>query len=234
MNILVIENYVDSPLGIIKDVLGAEAVAFDLVRTFAGQPLPADADAHDGLIILGGSQNALDDEACPYLPHLASLARAFGAADKAVLGICLGAQVIARGFGATNILGRPVEFGYLPVAPLETARTDPVIGRLSGPTPLFHWHSDTFTLPMDATRLAVSNMTEIQAFRIGRAVYGIQFHLEVTPAIIERWCALAEQSLDEDLPGWRAALSGQRSAHAKAADAIGRDMARAWIGLVRD
>jgi GMP synthase-like glutamine amidotransferase len=81
------------------------------------------------------------------LPQEAELARSFGDAGKAVLGICLGAQLIARGFGAENVLGRPIEFGWRPVRPTEEGRLDPVVSALGEGAPVFHWHLDTFTLP---------------------------------------------------------------------------------------
>ena len=75
------------------------------------------------LVVLGGAQSAVDDADHPYLPKLAALTRIFGHAGKAVLGICLGAQVVARGHGARNILGRPIEFGWRQVRPTDEGRT---------------------------------------------------------------------------------------------------------------
>src|ERR1700693_4275512 len=95
---------------------------------------------------------------------------------KPVLGICLGAQLVARGYGSKNILARPVEFGWKDVHPTVAGRGDPPLPAPGGGAPLFHWHTDTFTLPQGAVHLAASAMTLHQAFRIGRAVYGIQFH----------------------------------------------------------
>src|SRR5690606_19384834 len=119
-----------------------------------------------------------DDAGSPWLPDVVSLIGQFDRADKPVLGICLGAQLVARAAGAENILDCPVEFGWHYVRPTAAGRHDPVLGHLGAGAPLFHWHADTFTLPEHAERLAESDMTDIQAFRIGRATYGIQFHFE--------------------------------------------------------
>lgn len=147
MRVLVIENYRATPLGLVGGALADAGADIDLVRAFDGEGLPAGHDSHDALVILGGDQTALDDDAHPYLPALAGLSRAFGEADKAVLGICLGAQLVARGHGAENILGRPVEFGWHPVEPTPAGRDDPLMAALGDGAPVFHWHSDTFNLP---------------------------------------------------------------------------------------
>ena len=152
--------------------------------------------------MLGGEQSAVDDDEHPYLPRVAALTRAFGEADKAVLGICLGAQLVARGHGAGNILGRPIEFGWRQVMPTAAGRRDPVLSALGEGAPLFHWHLDTFSLPPGATHLASSAMTENQAFRIGRAVYGIQFHFEADRKLVESWNEDFAEVIAEETPDW--------------------------------
>ena len=171
MRVLVIENYPKTTLGLV----GAGAVgggrrmpclAHASRRHAAGAP-----DGFDALVMLGGAQDALDDANHPYLKEEAALARAFGEADKAVLGICLGAQLLARAYGAKNILGRPIEFGWHEVrADRGRPRRSGARRRSAQAAPIFHWHLDTFTLPPGAVHLATSEQTEMQAFRIGRAV----------------------------------------------------------------
>lgn len=232
MSILVVENYIDGQLGLVAEEFDRAGVAYTIIRAFAGEPLPPSPGSHNGLVILGGTQSALDDDEFPYLAPLATLARQFGDADKAVLGICLGAQIIARGFGATNVLDRPIELGYLPLQPTAAGAADPVTAMLGESAALFHWHTDTFSLPDGAIHLATSAMTPHQAFRIGRAAYAMQFHFEVTPQLIERWLDMARGSLDADMPGWRETMDAQREHHARDADRIGREMTRAWLGLL--
>ena len=194
--------------------------------------MPADPAGFDGLVVLGGEQSALDDADHPWLPQVAALTRAFGEADKAVLGICLGAQLVARGHGATNILGRPIEFGWHEVRPTPAGRDDPVLSALGEGAPLFHWHLDTFTLPPGAMHLAISALTEIQAFRIGRAVYGIQFHFEADRPLVEHWNDQFPEVIARHAPDWPERHPRDAALHGPNADAAGMALARAWVGLV--
>ena len=232
MRVLVIENFAATPPGLVGVALAEAGARIDLRRAFLGEPVPVDHRDHDALVILGGAQNALDDEGSPWLPTTAALSRAFGEADKAVLGICLGAQLVARGHGGENILGRPVEFGWQEVRPTDHGAKDPLISRLDGGSPLFHWHEDTFTLPPGARHLALSDMTANQAFRIGRAVYGIQFHFEADSGLVEDWTRDLHDQIVPHRPAWREEHPLEAARHASRADAAGMAIARAWVSLI--
>ncbi len=233
MRVLVIENYPKTTTGLVGTALAEAGAECRLLRTHAGDTVPSGPDGFDALILLGGAQDALDDSNHPYLAEEAALARAFGEADKAVLGICLGAQLVARGYGAENILGRPIEFGWHEVRPTEAGRTDRVLSALGGAAPLFHWHVDTFTLPPGAAHLAESDRTEMQAFRIGRAVYGIQFHFEAGTELVESWTRDFRDEIIPYAPDWFDRHPMEAAAHGPAADAAGLALARAWMGLIR-
>jgi len=233
MRVLVIENFPHTPLGQVETALREAGASLDTCRAFAGETIPTDTIAYDGLVVLGGGQDALDDEGSPWLPAVVQLTRDFGAADKAVLGICLGAQLVARGHGGRNILGRPIEFGWHEVRPTEAGRGDPVIAALDDGKPIFHWHLDTFSLPPGAVHLAESSRTEVQAFRIGRAVYGIQFHFEADRGVVEGWNRHFGDEITELVPDWSDRHHGEAERHGPAADAAGLAIARAWVGLLR-
>lgn len=232
MRVLVIENYPKTTLGLVGRALAEAGAETRLIRTHVGDPLPSSPEAFDALIMLGGAQDALDDANHPYLKPEAALARAFGEADKAVLGICLGAQILARGYGATNILGRPLEFGWHEVRATEAGRTDPVLSMLGGVAPIFHWHVDTFTLPPGATHLATSAQTSMQAFRIGRAVYGTQFHFEAGTDLVADWTRDFAEEIDATVPDWFARHPQEARRHGPAADAAGLALARAWVAQI--
>jgi GMP synthase-like glutamine amidotransferase len=231
MRILAVENFTGTPLGLVGEALAEAGAEVDLRQPYRGGALPESPAGYDGLVVLGGEQSALDDAEYPYLPRLAALTRAFTEADRAVLGICLGAQLVARGAGAENILGRPVEFGWHPVTPTEAGRHDPVVSALGESAPLFHWHLDTFTLPPGATHLARSAQTAIQAFRIGRATYGIQFHFEADRKLVETWSADFAPMIATFAPAWNAERPRLAATHGPRADATGAAIARAWIGV---
>jgi GMP synthase (glutamine-hydrolysing) len=233
MRVLVIENYVGTPLGLVGRALADAGADIDLRAAWQGAPVPVGHAEHDALVVLGGEQSALDDAGSPWLPQAAALTRAFGEADKAVLGICLGAQLIARAAGADNILGNPIEFGWHYVRPTPAGRNDPVISALGAGTPIFHWHSDTFSLPPHAVRLAESDMTDIQAFRLGRAVYGIQFHFEADRSLVERWNVEFADQIAGHTPDWPERYPSESAIHGDLADTAGAAVARAWAALIR-
>ncbi len=233
MRVLVIENYPKTTFGLVGRALGEARAECRVLRTHAGDSVPAASDGFDALVILGGAQDALDDANHPYLEKEASLARAFGSDDKAVLGICLGAQLVARGHGAANILGRPIEFGWREVRTTNEGRSDPVLSVLGDAAPLFHWHVDTFTLPPGAVRLAESDATSVQAFRLGRAVYGMQFHFEAGTDLVASWTRDFAHEIEPYAPEWFERHPAEAARHGPAADGAGLALARAWIGLIR-
>jgi GMP synthase (glutamine-hydrolysing) len=233
MRVLVVENFAGTPLGQVGTALTEAGAGIDLRRAFAGDDVPAGPDGYDALVVLGGGQSAVDDAESPWLPGLAALTRKFGEADKAVLGICLGAQLVARGHGAKNILGRPIEFGWHEVRPTAAGRKDPLVSALGDGSPIFHWHIDTFTLPDGAERLASSEQTAIQAFRIGRAVYGMQFHFEADRKLVDMWNEHFAAEIADIAPDWTARAAAEAEKNGPAADRAGLAIARAWTRLIR-
>jgi GMP synthase-like glutamine amidotransferase len=233
MRVLVIENFTGTPLGQVEPALNAAGMEIDRRAAWQGAPLPADDAGFNGLVVLGGEQSALDDADYPYLPHAADLTRRFTAAGKAVLGICLGSQLIARGAGGRNILGRPVEFGWHEVRPTAAGKSDPVLAALGDGSPTFHWHLDTFTLPPGAVHLASSNATEQQAFRLGRATYGIQFHFEADRPLVDLWSAQFAPVIATYAPDWETRRAADAARYGPRADALGAAIAHAWVGLIR-
>ena len=233
MRVLTIENFVGTPLGLVGRALADARAEVDLRAVWQGAPVPETAAGYDGLVVLGGEQSALDDADYPALPGIVALIQSFMEADKAVLGVCLGAQLVARAAGATNILGRPVEFGWHEVRPTADGRADPVIAALGEGSPVFHWHLDTFTLPPGAAHLATSAQTEFQAFRLKRAVYGLQFHFEADQPLVAEWSDQFAEVISTYAPDWQARLPREAARHGARADATGAAIARAWAGLVK-
>lgn len=170
----------------ILDVCGGFHV--HTVKPLAGQPLPAH-DEVAGAVVMGGPMNV--DEVARH-PELAEEREWLAAAVHCglpVLGICLGAQLLARALGAEVRPGEGAELGYASVEVLDP--DDPIVGPLAPSTVVLHWHGDVFDLPEGAIHLARSERTEIQAFRHGRA-WGVLFHLESDLALLEAWLAVPE------------------------------------------
>lgn len=233
MRVAIVENTRITHHGQIGVALHEAAARVTLFRPWMDQTLPECID-HDALIVFGGEQAATDDHTHPYLPALAQLMRRYSEADKAVLGICLGSQILARGFGAENRLGAAPEFGWCTVEKTETAKDDPVLGQLPGQFPIFQWHSDTFTLPTAAQRLAGSAVAENQAYRIGRATYGTQFHFEASCAVVKDWTKTFPDLIETLSPGWDRNHLELAQTLGAAADQHGLALARAWVSLIKD
>jgi GMP synthase (glutamine-hydrolysing) len=170
--------------------LRAAGLELDERRCGAGEALPADLAEHDGLLVLGGPQSAADDErTSPELIGVRELLRQALAGDVPTLAICLGAQLLAQVGGGR--VGKAVdgpEVGALLVAKRDRADDDPLFGPLPLSPDVIQFHHDEISdLPDGAVLLASSPMYANQAFRVGRHVYGLQFHIETTPEIVEEW-----------------------------------------------
>lgn len=233
MRVLVVENYDNTGLGQVGAALAEAGAEIDLRRPHLGDPLPATASGHDAAVILGGGQNALADEQYPYFPELLELVRDFERHDRAVLGICLGSQIIARAFGGRNQIGGASEFGWCEVELSPAATRDAVLGSLPPRFPTFQWHDDTFGLPEGAERLAGSGVAANQAFRIGRAVYGMQFHFEADRTLVRAWNDAFAAMIAAQHPDWAARYGVEAERHGPLADDAGAAIARAWVGTIR-
>ncbi|WP_142026042.1 type 1 glutamine amidotransferase [Blastococcus colisei] len=156
----------------------------------AGGSLPATLDGFDGLVVLGGPQSAMDDKATsPELVGVRAVLRQALDADLPTLAICLGAQLLAEVGGGKVRKGIDgPEVGALLVAKRDAADTDPLFRPLPLTPDVLQFHHDEISeLPTGATLLASSPMYANQAFRVGRHVYGMQFHIETTPEIVHEW-----------------------------------------------
>ncbi len=231
MRVLIVENTRHTPHGQVGVALNEAGAMIEIARPWAGEALPL-RPAADALVVFGGEQAATDDHSHPYLPHLAELMAAYAAEDRPVLGICLGSQILARAFGAQNHLGAAREFGWCEVALTGEGQADPVLGHRPACFPIFQWHADTFSLPAGAVRLAGSATAANQAFRIGRATYGTQFHFEASRAVARRWLASFGEMMEAAHPGWTTDFAAEALANGEAADAHGLAIARAWVGLI--
>ena len=185
MTVLVFRHVPFEDLGLIAPALESRGCAIRYVDVYKGEGIPADWQAASGLVFMGGPMSANDS--LPFLHRELALIEQGVAAGYPVLGVCLGSQLIAKALGARVYRNRVREIGWAPVYWREEARRDPLFGGLTAPETVFHWHGETFDLPAGAEWLAWSDACPHQAFRAGPA-YGLQFHLEVTPAMIAGWC----------------------------------------------
>jgi GMP synthase-like glutamine amidotransferase len=149
----------------------------------------------DFLVVMGGPMSVNDEDAYPWLPVEKRFIRDTIKHGIPVLGICLGAQLIASAMGADVYPNHVKEIGWFPVQRVSSMERS--IFRFPPTAEVFHWHGETFDLPSGATLLASSAACENQAFQFGRAVIGLQFHLETTP---ESACEIVSNCRDELVP----------------------------------
>ncbi|MET0559689.1 MAG: type 1 glutamine amidotransferase [Solirubrobacterales bacterium] len=176
----------------ILDLCGALHV--QTAKPLAGQELPPH-DEVAGAVVMGGPMNVDETDRFPGLAAEREWLAEAVRRETPVLGICLGAQLLARALGAEVRPGETKEIGFGPVEVHDA--TDPVLGGLAPSTTVLHWHGDVFDLPDGATSLASSAQTGHQAFRRGNA-WGVLFHPETDFALIEAWLAVPEM-IDEAL-----------------------------------
>lgn len=178
--------------GRVAPLLNAKGYAVEWCCPAQGESLPADSGAFSGAIVFGGVQSANDAGNAPFLQQEIDWIGAFVATGKPYLGICLGGQLLARALGA-RVGPHPQglnEIGCFPVTPTEAGR-DLVPDGLQ----VYQWHQEGFELPDGAELLARGETFPNQAFRHGRAAYGLQFHPEVTPTVARRWLDTAADHL---------------------------------------
>jgi len=146
---------------------------------YLNQPLP-DMNSFDWLIIMGGAMSANDDAKYPWLTTEKQFIKKAIDAGKVVIGVCLGAQLIAASLGAKVYKNKHREIGWFDLTPAKEAKNTILADCFSEKMDAFHWHGDTFDLPNGAIPLASSEATKNQGFIIGNRVVGFQFHLETT------------------------------------------------------
>lgn len=166
-------------LGSIAPWLAAYGYEITSTRFFESAELPDENDI-DLLVVMGGPMSVNDEERFPWLAAEKCFILAAIQAGKPVLGVCLGAQLIASAAGARVFANPQKEIGWFPVEGIDSGSH--VHFHFPPSTTVFHWHGETFDLPAGAVRLAQSQACLNQAFQMGRSVIGLQFHLETTPA----------------------------------------------------
>lgn len=186
--ILALQHHPLEHPGIIATALAAAGARVDVVRAFDGGRPPSALTPYDGLLVMGGPMGVGDDHVHPWLADERTLLARAIAADVPTLGICLGAQLIAAAAGAEVRPGPVAEIGWYQIVPTAAAAADPLFADATAPFGAFEWHRDVFPLPPNAVALASSAQYAVQAFRLGRRVYGLLFHLEVDAPMVDAWC----------------------------------------------
>jgi GMP synthase (glutamine-hydrolysing) len=227
--LVVFQHERETGLGALAPLLDAANVEYDVFESVS-KGLPAVA-ACDGVLVLGGSFGAHDRR----LLEVQRWIRSSVVRGLPCLGICLGGQLLASAFGGVVARSATPEVGVHDVFLTEAARRDPLFADLPGRFEVFSWHEDSFALPPGAVPLAGSLACTNQAFRFGRAAYGLQFHAEVRANDLARWRGVWRYRRVTASAGadWDALTSALERA-TPALDALARHLLERWLGLVAE
>ncbi len=188
--VLVFQHVPYEPLGTLDPLLKEAGFRLRYVN-FGREPRQRPSlDRYEALIVLGGPMNSDQIDTYPNLITEVEIIREAVARDMSVLGICLGAQLLAKALGGTVSRNEVREIGWYDVDVSAAGRDDPVLSTFAPRQEVFQWHEDGISLPPDAELLASSAASPVQAFRYGEHAYGFQFHLEANLPLIERWLAV--------------------------------------------
>jgi len=185
--ILVFQHVPYEPLGTLDPLLKQSGFRIRYVNFGRNPKTRPVLDKYAALIILGGPMNADQIDSYPNLQTEVEVIREAIDRDMSVLGICLGAQLLAKALGGSVRPNPDREIGWYDVALTEEGAKDPVLSTFARQQCVFQWHEDGIQLPDEAVHLASSPASKVQAFRYGEHAYGFQFHLEVDSALIDRW-----------------------------------------------
>lgn len=234
-NLLVIQHVPHERLGTFEEGFKAAGCALRPFKVYeADAAWPALAEI-GGIVSMGGPMSVYEQAAYPWMAKELALLREAVSQGVPVLGVCLGAQMLAAALGASVTKSPQKEIGWYPIMREPQADGDPLVEAFSQTETVFQWHGDTFALPTGAVRLASSPLCPEQAFRHRDNVYGLQFHVEVTEAMIRAWMRTPVNKAElASLRGQIDPLSIRRQSpqHIARLKALSHHVARAFVRLL--
>lgn len=198
--VLVVENDPVAPLDLVTQWLAEGGVTVEIIRPHAGDDMPAQLPSqYQGVIVLGGRMGANDDEQYGWLTAQRSLMKDAIAQDFPFVGICLGAQMLATAVDGKSVRTPAPEAGLVEIGISSAASTDPLFSAYAGQiVPVVSWHQDYIVdLPDDAVLLASNDACPVHAFRLGKNVYGMQFHPEASVNTVQKWAKPTDEVLQK-------------------------------------
>jgi GMP synthase (glutamine-hydrolysing) len=228
--VLLIGHDEDERFGLAPE--GLSGAGLDVIPHRQPGDLPP-LDDVSGVVVFGGEMNVDMIDRYPFLAEERSYVRKAVDAGVPLLGICLGAQMLARSMDRRVYPAGVREIGFNVVHPTADAQDDPLLSVFADGDMVFHWHEDTFELPEGSTVLATGDEVPLQAFRIGRLAWGTQFHFEVDRAELEHWLWLAGE---DGVRAWGKTseeVLAEADRHMVAQESRAREVFRRFAGIVR-
>jgi GMP synthase (glutamine-hydrolysing) len=229
--VLVLRHQGEVPLGSVAPTLAEAGLAFRYVDLFQSVPEGLPLDRAAGVIVLGGTMSANDAPEYPFLDPELGWIRQVVARELPLLGICLGAQLLAKALGARVYRSPVKEIGFFEVELTAAGRSDRLFAGRGPAESVFQWHADTFDLPAGAVHLARSRQCPHQAFRYGESAWGLQFHVEMTAELLQTW--LSEPEFEQEEDANPAVIRGDASQRFPAVEAFSRCLLARFAALCR-
>lgn len=231
-NILVIQNDDLAPVGLFGTFLEQLGAKLTVVQADMTDGINNEQE-FDGLIVLGGRENAYNEANLLSSQSIMQLIKLFHEQEKPILGICLGAQILARTFEQPYCSNNGWEIGFTELKITLDGKQDPLLKAYNKPISLYEMHEDSFYLPPNSRLLISGEYCQNQAFVVGKFSYGLQFHPEVTEKIVRQWVeTIVENDQDGSSEKVKKMLSFTLKDFANQAD-FTLHLAKAWLSLVK-
>ncbi len=236
MRVLVFQHIAVEHPGVFRDFLAEDGFHMHAVELDAGEPIPP-LDGYDALWVMGGPMDVWEEDRHPWLgPEKAAIREWVAERNRPFLGVCLGHQFLADALGGRVAPMAAPEVGILDVELTEAGRRDPLFAGLAPVSACLQWHGAEVAEPPPGARvLARSPASAVQALRVGRRAYGLQYHVELTPATVSDWSAVPvyARSLEQTLgPGALDRLEVEAAAHMEGFNRAARRLYDNFKGLV--
>jgi len=228
--VIIIQHQLGEGPGTIEEEILQSGHKVRMIRIHQGDKVPSEVGSVGGLVVMGGSMGVTDQGKLNHLKEEIALLKQFVQAEKPVLGICLGAQLLAAALGSEVVAGEK-EIGWFPVRKLPAAFKDPVLRRLPENFPALMWHGDHFPLPKGAAHLLSTEKCPCAGFRYGKKAYGLVAHLEMTAAMVDEMVAGSRKELSS-IGVEAGQILEETSENAEPVEELARVMWRAWVGLL--
>jgi len=194
----------------------------------------AEREGLSGVIVLGGPMSANDGEKLPFIREELRLIEEAMKLELPFLGVCLGSQLLAKALGHRVYRGEAKEIGWYPLWMRPEAKRDPLFAEFPPKLEMFQWHGESFELPYGSTLLASSQLYLHQAFRYGKAAYGLQFHAEMTQPMIAEWRREGEEEIAKaGLMGRWENIEAENARYLRPLQSLGEKAMRGFASLLK-